>query len=110
MTPFVFLPLNLMPTIPGSCAPTYDAPREFRWLSVLARALSLTILILIGKWVDQYLGGVASGPVPDGKGGNDTTSLFNWHIIIMTLAFGVFMPEALLAYQSPLVPWLNRWA
>ena len=44
-----------------------------RWLAVLARLLSLAIIVLIGKWVDKHLGGVAPGPDPDGKGGNDTT-------------------------------------
>ena len=44
-----------------------------RWLAVLARLLSLAIVVLIGKWVDKHLGGVAPGPDPDGKGGNDTT-------------------------------------
>ena len=34
--------------------------------------------------------------------------MFNWHLVLMTLGFGVFMPEALLAYASPLVPWLTR--
>lgn len=78
------------------------------WISGLARCLSILIMILMGHWVDKFLGGVALGPVQDGKGGNDTTGLFNWHLICMTLVFAVLMPEALMAYVAPLVPWLTR--
>ncbi|KXZ47371.1 hypothetical protein GPECTOR_36g92 [Gonium pectorale] len=69
----------------------------------------LALLILIGHWVHVTLGGVALAPVelPDGTG-NDTSKLFNWHPVLMTLAFAVLMAEGLLAYQSPLLPGLTR--
>ena len=42
------------------------------------------------------LGGVAAG-VGDGT---DTSRLFNWHPVLMTLAFGGLMTEALLAFRG----------
>ena len=30
-------------------------------------------------------------------------------IMLVPAGFAVFMPEAMLAYKSPLVPWLTRW-
>ena len=77
-------------------------------LVLLARALMLVVLLLVSLWISQHLGGVAFRPIPDAKGGNDTNLLFNWHPVLMTLAFAVFMAEACLAYKAPLVPWLNR--
>ncbi|PNW74130.1 hypothetical protein CHLRE_13g586600v5 [Chlamydomonas reinhardtii] len=82
------------------------APKAIAWL---ARATSLAILILIGHWVHVTLGGVGlhPQPLPDGSG-NDTGKLFNWHPILMTLGFAVFMVEALLTYQAPLLASLPR--
>ena len=34
-------------------------------------------------------------------GANDTQQLFNWHPLMNTLGFAVFMAEAVLAYQAP---------
>lgn len=34
--------------------------------------------------------------------------LFNWHPVLMTLAFGIFMSEAVLAYKVPLSAALTR--
>mmetsp|Transcript_446 Transcript_446/g.904 ORF Transcript_446/g.904 Transcript_446/m.904 type:complete len:290 (-) Transcript_446:378-1247(-) len=77
------------------------------WLAYIARGLMLLILILVGHWVQAYLGGVASGPEPTAQG-NDTGKLFNWHPILMTMAFAVFMAEAVLTYQAPLISSLSR--
>lgn len=35
--------------------------------------------------------------------GNDTGQLFNWHPLLITLAFPVLMAEAVLAYKAPLL-------
>eukprot|EP00983_Pelagomonas_calceolata_P104875 1159071-Pelagomonas_calceolata.AAC.3 len=60
-------------------------------------------------WTTQdYLGGVSTKAVPDGKGGTDTSKIFNWHPVLMTLAFGVFMAEALMAYDAPILPSCSR--
>lgn len=58
-----------------------------------------------------HLGGLALAPTAaSGQGGgNDTGKLFNWHPLLMTLAFCVFMAEALLTYVAPLVPMISRW-
>jgi hypothetical protein len=58
------------------------------------------VLIIVAWWVGARLGGVAASP--DASGG--TQRLFNWHPVLMTLAFPVFMSEALLAYRAP---WAN---
>ncbi|GAX77908.1 hypothetical protein CEUSTIGMA_g5350.t1 [Chlamydomonas eustigma] len=78
------------------------------WLSYIARILMAAVLILVSHWVFAYLGGVALDPVSDGKGGNDTGHLFNYHPILMTLGFGVFMSEAIITYQAPLVSGISR--
>lgn len=71
------------------------------FVSWLARSSALIVLILVGHWVSTYLGGVASSPkeLPDGS--NDTNGIFNWHPILMTLGFVIFMTEAVLAYKAP---------
>ncbi len=39
----------------------------------------------------------------------DTKRLFNWHPVLMTLAFGVFMAEAVMTYAAPVVPQAPRY-
>lgn len=108
--------------------PTRVAPR--RKLLVYARRAFLPTFVCL-LYVEKYtqhqclskhfntcntyaaqvvLGGVALGPtsIKDKPDENSTTKLFNWHPILMTLAFGVFMAEALLAYRAPLLPWIDR--
>jgi len=74
---------------------------------MVARLVSVLVVTLVGVWVGKDLGGVALAPVPKEGGTNDTNQLFNWHPVLMTLAFAVFMSEALLAYASPL---LSSWS
>jgi cytochrome b-561 len=35
--------------------------------------------------------------------------LFNWHPVLMTLAFGIFMTEAVLSYKAPWSASFSRW-
>ncbi|GLC43932.1 hypothetical protein PLESTB_000211100 [Pleodorina starrii] len=89
----------------------FVGPPAPRGTAFLARACSLAILVLVGHWVRVPLGGVGIQPVPvpeDKGGGNDTSKLFNWHPVLMTLGFAVFMAEALLSYQAPIVPGVAR--
>jgi cytochrome b-561 len=69
--------------------------------AIAARALALLILALVCWWVGE-LGGVSASPDrgPDGVSVK-TSRLFNWHPVLMTLAFPVLMSEALLAYRAP---------
>ncbi len=39
---------------------------------------------------------------------NDTGGIFNWHPLLMTLAFPVLMGEAVLAYRAPVASNLDR--
>ena len=41
---------------------------------------------------------------------NDTGGVFNWHPLLMALAFPVFMGEAVMAYRAPLTPRLEQCA
>lgn len=62
-------------------------------------------------WVLGHLGGLSLSPkstAPDGSA-NDTSQLFNWHPLLLTLAFPVLMAEAVLAYKAPLAPNKDRW-
>ena len=75
------------------------APPMFSWL---ARGSAVLVLTLVGHWVSAYLGGVAMAPQASADGrSNDTNGIFNWHPILMTLGFVVFMTEAVLAYKAP---------
>lgn len=60
-------------------------------------------------WLFGYLGGLRLSPKPLAQGGNDTGQLFNWHPLLITLAFPVLMAEAVLAYKTPLVPLKSRF-
>lgn len=71
------------------------------------------MLILMCIWAYSYLGGVGLSPTRTRDQGmhltgNDTSRIFNWHPILNTLAFAVFMAEALLAYRAPLAGSLDR--
>lgn len=81
----------------GPPSPTY--------LVWLARCCMLLLLGVVVIWVSACLGGLAFAPV-----GNDTSLLFNWHPILMTLGFGVFMSEAILSFKAPLLSRWSRWA
>lgn len=64
----------------------------------LAQALCL---VLVLWWVFGPLGGVALRPKALESGGNDTSPVFNWHPLLMVLAFPLLMGEAVLAYRAP---------
>eukprot|EP00884_Botryococcus_braunii_P004417 jgi/Botrbrau1/13977/Bobra.117_2s0007.1 len=74
---------------------------------IFTRLLELITFVLIAIWVFSYLGGLSLHPKISMKG-NDTGGIFNWHPLLMTLAFPVLMTEALLAYRAPIIS-LDRW-
>lgn len=73
---------------------------------ILIRVLQVLISFLVCIWVFGYLGGLSLSPkVTDQETGENVTSgIFNWHPILMTLAFVGAMAEAILTYSSPLIP------
>lgn len=77
-------------------------------LKTVARAIMLLMLVLVVHWIYTYLGGLALAPENKDTDSNDTSKLFNWHPILMYLGFGVFMSEAVLAYQAPVLGNLSR--
>lgn len=88
-------------------------PPPPRVLSAATRALQLAVLAAMLAWVLGPLGGLSLSPrpVPGGAAGaNDTSQLFNWHPLLLTLAFPVLMAEAVLAYQAPLLALKDRCA
>ena len=91
----------------GGVAKTFLGPPPPLWFTWLTRACELTTFVLVSVWVLKDLGGLAFRPVS--TGGKATTSgIFNWHPLLMSLAFPVFMAEAVLAYRAPLGPALER--
>jgi len=72
---------------------------------ILIRVLQVLIGLFLSIWVFGYLGGVSfSAHVTDEEtGANDTFGIFNWHPLLMTLAFVGVMTEAILTYSSPLI-------
>ena len=75
-------------------------------VSILLRGVQIAIVALIIVWV-VLLGGLRFTPTPKGDG-NDTGLLFNWHPLLMTLAFIVCMGEAVLAYKAPVLRLSDR--
>lgn len=80
------------------------------WFTWLTRACEFTTFILIAVWVFKDLGGLAFTAVSTGTNATDTSGIFNWHPLLMSLAFPVLMAEAVLAYRAPLGPALERCA
>lgn len=78
----------------------------------LTRVLQLGALCAMVTWVFGFLGGLRLSPQPTAPDGsaNDTSQLFNWHPLLITVAFPVLMAEAILAYKAPLVSMQDRWA
>lgn len=78
------------------------------WVKIAARLSMLSLLGLTVLWISK-LGGLSLSPdVTVNVSGNNTGRLFNWHPLLMVLAFGVFMPEAILSYRSSLAPGSSR--
>ncbi|GAX75228.1 hypothetical protein CEUSTIGMA_g2672.t1 [Chlamydomonas eustigma] len=63
-------------------------------LTLLPRMAWVTFLVLIIVWVMKVEGGM----------GFVATNVFGWHAVLMSAAFGVFMPEALLSFEAPMLP------
>ena len=72
-----------------------------RGLHWFMRLMYVAFIVLILEW----LKGPETGNLVPGKGviqvlSRSKPSVFGWHVIMFTLAFVVFTPEALLAYTS----------
>lgn len=50
-----------------------------RLLPWLARAVSIALIAVVGRWVAGPLGGVSFGAVQTDLTSNSTDGLFNWH-------------------------------
>ena len=99
-------------------SPGAEAPVVAFWLGPpappaikhLTRALQGAVLLAMASWI-FLLGGLRLSPRPTADGeSNDTSQLFNWHPLLLTLGFPVLMAEAVLAYRAPLVPLKDRCA
>lgn len=106
-----------LPPIQG-CAAGMQAPEEVlpapwaratgppppRFFTLFTRLLQCACFLLMVGWVFGHLGGLRLSPAPTADGGNDTSQLFNWHPLLMALAFPLLMGEAVLAFKAPLLP------
>lgn len=92
----------------GGVAKTFLGPPPPRWFTWLTRACEFVTFILVSVWVFKDLGGLAFTAVSTGTNATDTSGIFNWHPLLMSLAFPVLMAEAVLAYRAPLGPALER--
>lgn len=72
------------------------------------RILQIGITGLLLIWVFGYLGGVSFHPKVIDEDTNDTAAIFNWHPLLMSLAFLGCMSEAILTYSSPVVHMTDR--
>lgn len=70
-------------------------------VAAAARLCAIAVLSIVTWWVSAKLGGVSASPDVGADGSVTTARLFNWHPVLMTLGFPVFMTEALLAYRAP---------
>ena len=93
-----------MGTLPLS-TPGIDSIGRSQSIIILIRVLQVLIGLLLSIWVFGYIGGVSFHPkvTDESTGENDTFGIFNWHPILMTLAFVGAMTEAILTYSSPLI-------
>ena len=82
-------------------------PPARRAVAWAVRGASSGLLAVVAVWVFA-LGGVGWAPAHADGEANDTGPIFNWHPLLMTLAFPVLMAEAVLAYQAPLLPLRER--
>ena len=94
----------------GGIAKTFLGPPPPRWFTWLTRGCEFTTFILVTVWVFKDLGGLAFTAISTGTNATDTSGIFNWHPLLMSLAFPVLMAEAVLAYRAPLGPALERCA
>lgn len=92
----------------GGVAKTFLGPPPPLWFTWLTRACEFTTFILVAVWVFKDLGGLAFTAASTGANATDTSGIFNWHPLLMSLAFPVLMAEAVLAYRAPLGPALDR--
>ena len=97
----------------GGVAKTFLGPPPPNWFTWVTRVFEFTTFILFAVWVFKDLGGLAFTAITTnvsstGVVTTDTSGVFNWHPLLMSLAFPVFMAEAVLAYRAPLGPSLER--
>lgn len=74
-----------------------------RQTSLAIRLLQLGIFLLLTIWIFGSLGGLSLSPVvhdPADPSTNDTSALFNWHPLLMMLAFVGCMTEAIMVYST----------
>lgn len=92
--------VNMVP--PATTGPFGSpAPGWVRWA---ARASAVTLIGVMAGWVFQHLGGVALSPKQTAAPGvNDTGVIFNWHPLLMAIAFPLLMSEAVVAYKAPII-------
>ena len=96
--------LGVMGTLSLS-TPGIDSLGRSQSIVILIRILQVVLGLLLCIWVFGYLGGVSLSPkvTDEVTGENETFGIFNWHPILMTLAFVGAMAEAILTYSSPLI-------
>jgi hypothetical protein len=93
--------------VPAPWAIGPPPPRKF---TVLTRVLQAACFLLMLTWVTVHLGGLKFSPTALGDGANDTSQLFNWHPLLITLAFPLLMGEAILSYKSPILALQERYS
>jgi cytochrome b-561 len=79
-----------------------------RLTSLTIRVLQLGIFLLLSVWIFGYLGGLSFAPVvrdPADPTTNDTSTVFNWHPLLMMLAFVGCMTEAIMTYSTTGSSW-----
>lgn len=111
---------KMVATIRDAAAGTEPPPAVLGWLGPpppraltrLTRFLQLAVLAVMAAWIWGHLGGLrlTPRPLPGDEHCNDTSQLFNWHPLLLTIAFPLLMAEAVLAYKAPLVPLQGRCA
>ena len=87
-------------------AATKDASNMYHGLGAAARCVYLAIILLLVVYVsyssihDTTPDNAPYGGARDCFGCNNG---WNWHVILMTLAYAVMMTESVLAFKAPLV-------
>lgn len=81
-------------------------PPAPKFVTYIVRVLQVVALIIVIVWI-SLMGGLRFSPKPT-EDGNDTGQLFNWHPLLIVLAFPICMAEAVLAYRAPIIYMSSR--
>ena len=98
------------PVAPKAAVPAVPAAWYLGWLARLCSIALLAMALVYAIYSSKH----ATPPDMASSGGLSgcfaCPNSWNWHVVLMTIAFAVAMTESVLAFRAPLVPGLPpKW-